>query len=132
MRLINDNSFTFSQRCRDSVYRYWDATAQAAFSVRMAAEAMDVHLMGEANFLTSFDTAYKSLDRKLDLPSPVLHKLILMCESNGGTLSANRRKQFKDQVPADYFDEIERTVSDAFGLEQAPQERTESPGEGES
>jgi hypothetical protein len=31
-------------------------------------------------------------------------------------LSAHQRKQVKGEVPADYFDEIERTVVEAFGL----------------
>lgn len=129
VRWIDGDRFTFTQRCRDSVYRYWDATAQAAFSVRMAGEAMDVHLVGEANWLSSFDAAYRALDRKLDLPSPVLHKLIVMCESNGGNLSANRRKQFKDQVPADYFDQIEREVAAAFELSSDKAGRTDTgPG----
>lgn len=113
---IEGNDYQFEQRCRNSVYQYWDATAQATYAVRTAARAMDVHLVGEAQYLASFDAAYKALDRSLDLPSPLLHKLIVMCQSHGGVLSKHRRKQFKDTVPGEYFDEIEMVVAEAFGL----------------
>lgn len=116
VRWIQGGDFQFEQRCRNSVYRYWDATAQAAYSARTAALAMDVHLMGEARFLSSFDAAYKALDRSIDLPSPLLHKLIHMCQTHGGTISKHRRKQFKDAVPPEYFDEIEMVVAGAFGF----------------
>lgn len=116
VRWVQGDDYQFDQRCRNSVYQYWDATAQATYAVRTAALAMDVHLVGEAHFLASFDAAYKALDRSLDLPSPLLHKLILMCQTHGGVLSKNRRKQFKDRVPDEYFDEIEMVVGEAFGV----------------
>ncbi|MDF2461878.1 MAG: Filamentation induced by cAMP protein Fic [Ramlibacter sp.] len=127
VRWIDGNNFDFTARCRDSVYRYWDATAQAEFSVRMAAQAMDVDLLGEAHYLASFDRAFKALDRKLDLPAPLLHKLIVMCQEQRGVVSNNRRKQFKDTVPVEYFDEIEKVVSDAFGFLEDTGSAVEKP-----
>ena len=116
VRWVQGSDYQFEQRCRNSVYQYWDATAQAEYAVRTAAVAMDVHLVGEAHFLSCFDAAYKALNKSIDLPSPLLHKLILLCQSYGGSLSKHRRKQFKDTVPPEYFDEIEMVVAEAFGF----------------
>ncbi|MHB1124323.1 MAG: Fic family protein [Ramlibacter sp.] len=113
---IDGSDYAFEQRCRDSVYRYWDATAQAEFAVRMAAQAMDVHLVGEARFLSGFDRALAELDKRLELPSQTLHKLVLMCHDNGGVLSANRRRQFDGIVPPEYFDAVEEVVRESFAI----------------
>jgi hypothetical protein len=116
VRWIDGTSYVFQPRCRESVYRYWDATPQVEFSIRMAARAVDVHLVGEAQFLSGFDLALADLTRRIDLPGPVLHELILRCREQGGVISKNRRKQFSDSVPAEYFDQIEKTVRKSFAL----------------
>ena len=129
VRWIDGIDFQLEQRCRDSVYKYWDATAQTIYSVRTAQTAMDVHLVQEAQFLSNFDAAYKALDRSIDLPSPLLNKLIIMCQEQGGTLSKNRRKQFKDTVPEEYLDEVETVVTEAFGFQPPPSVRPKPAGE---
>lgn len=118
VRWIDGADFEMTMRCRPSVYRYWDATAQATFSARMALEAMDKHLVGEAHYLASFDRAYTALDRELELPGPLLHRLIVMCVDQHGRMSGNRRNQYADKVPPEDFDTIERVVTREFGWEK--------------
>jgi hypothetical protein len=130
VRWIDGANYTFDQRCADAVYRYWDATEQATFSARMAQRAVQVHLVQEGDFLLAFDRAFQTLDRQLELPSATLHELIIFAQRNGGTLSNNRRHQYRDKAPAAYFDTIEREVQEAFGLgaHQPPATPERPPG----
>lgn len=113
---IDGAHYLLEPRCHPAVYRYWDATAQTEFAIRMAARAVDVHLIGEAQFLAGFDRVLAELGKRIDLPGPILHELVLRAHEQGGTLSRNRRKQYADRVPEAYFDEIESQVRAGFGL----------------
>lgn len=115
VRWIDSADYEMRMRCRPSVYRYWDATAQATFAALMAHQAMDRHLVGEAQWLASFDRAYAALDRELELPGPLLHRLLSMCADQHGRVSLNRRKQFAGKITAEDFDLIERVVTREFG-----------------
>jgi hypothetical protein len=113
---IDGASYVFEAKCSNAVYRYWDATAQVEFALQMAHEAVDVHLRGEVAFLSSFDKAIARINARVDLASPLLHMLVVMCRDNHGALSRNRRRQFADRVPEDYFGIIEEEVRAAFAL----------------
>lgn len=70
----------------------------------------------EAEENLRFEQAYRILDRRLDLPSMLLNELLLLCEGQNGVISDDVRARFNDRVPLEYFDEIEKVVSDAFGM----------------
>jgi hypothetical protein len=72
--------------------------------------------------LQGYDLAFSTLNNELDLPQKDLSALIRMIQSNQGTLSASRRKQYS-HLPEKVLDRIEEVVSQAFEtrkVEEAP------------
>lgn len=111
VRWLGDEDFDFRFVGADAIYRYWDATAAVSFGFAMAEEALDVHLRQETEFLARFDCVYRAVNAQFDVRGEAMHVLISSAIQNAGKVSANRRKQFRHQVPEAVFDFIEAVLS---------------------
>ncbi len=69
-------------------------------------------------WLQGYDLAFSALNGELDLPQKDLSALIRMIQSNQGTLSANRRKQYY-YLPETVLNRIEEVVRQAFETTKA-------------
>lgn len=107
---IDFGQYEFSFRGNDAVYRYWDATQCVAFTLDMARMALEDELKKEAAFLASYDAVYRTVDERYDVRGSDLANLVMMCLTNSGIVSKNRRKQYQYSVPLEVFDFIEQTV----------------------
>lgn len=115
---LDDVSLTFEGH--DSIYRYWDATAQVAFTLEMAKRALEVELREEAQFLENYDAIVRAVNARYDVRGSELAKLVMMCLSNNGVVSRNRRKQFENIVQTEVFDFIEARAREQLLGESAP------------
>jgi fido (protein-threonine AMPylation protein) len=106
-------------------YRFFDASREVRFLHRMIQEAVEDEIPRELAWLTGYDIAFQQLDAEFDLPQKDLSALIRMIQSNQGTLSANKRKQY-NHLPIDVLARIEEIVRQAFSAasDDGNQERT--------
>ena len=94
-------------------YRFFDADREVAFLYAMIKQAVLEEIPRELAWLQGYDLAFSTLNNELDLPQKDLSTLIRMIQSNQGTLSASRRKQYC-HFPEKVLDRIEEVVSQAF------------------
>lgn len=95
VRWIDEGNYDFTWiEGADIAFRYWDATDQTVFTLRMAQIALEQDLQQEAQFLRGYDRAYKQVNEAVDLRGPDLSNMIRWCFDGGGLLSKNRRKQY--------------------------------------
>lgn len=93
-----------------TLYRFWDATACVAFTLKMARRALEVELRAETDFLDCYDHVVKAVNQRFDVRGSDLSKLVMMCLDNEGKISRHRRKQFQYSVPEQVFEFIEEQV----------------------
>src|SRR5690554_11623 len=105
---IDADQYEFSFTGSDAIYRYWNATPAAEFLLRMAKAALETDLREETRYLERFDEIYQATDARYDIRGSDLAKLVMMCLSQQGQLSQNRRKQYRYRVPEEALDFIER------------------------
>lgn len=94
-------------------YRFFDAGEEVGFLYRMIRLAVEQEMPQGIAWLRNFDRAQAALNAELDMPQKDLATLIRMIQSNGGRLSAHRRKQFS-WSPADVLDRVETVVRESF------------------
>lgn len=104
---IDFGKLAFDFKGHPAVYRFWDATPGVTFTMEMARHALEVELREETAFLECFDTVYKAVDERYDVRGSDLANLVMMCLTNDGVVSRNRRKQYQYTVPTEVFDFIE-------------------------
>lgn len=126
---IDYGVFDFSFRGHPSVYRYWDATPCVLFTLQMAQLALEQELHKETAFLEAFDTVYRLVDEKYDVRGSDLANLVMMCLSNDGVVSQNRRRQYRYSVPTEVFDYIEATTQEVLTQQQALIKQQGAPAE---
>ena len=114
VRWIEDDAYDFHFNGDDSLYRYWDATHIAEFSLTMARQALEHDLRQETEFLDRFDQVYRNINARFDVRGNTLATLIISGLQNNGKLSNNRRKQFQLTVPTPVFDAIEQACRHAL------------------
>lgn len=128
---IDFEQYGFEFQGSDAVYRYWDATPSVVFTCQMAKRALEVELREETAFLESYDTVYKAVDEQFDVRGSDLAALVMMCLTNGGVVSNNRRKQYLYRVPEAIFDGIEEATRDVLAAQraamEAPPKREDEP-----
>ncbi len=107
VRWIDEDQFDFVFCGRDTIYRYWDATACVDFGFRMAEQALDVHLRQETEYLARFDRIREAVNTEYDVRNNDLHVLIASALQANGVVSNNRRKQHALSVQPEVFDRIE-------------------------
>ncbi|MDR0277247.1 MAG: Fic family protein [Paucimonas sp.] len=128
---IDFEHFHFEFTGSPAVYRYWDATQSVVFTCQMAKRALEVELRDETAFLESYDAVYKAVDERYDVRGSDLASLVMMCLSNGGTVSNNRRKQFLYRVPEAIFDFIEETAQQVLAARRTAMEEHRTVGQGD-
>ncbi|MFY0992472.1 Fic family protein [Halomonas sp. C05BenzN] len=114
---IDADHHEFRFKGSEAIYRYWDATPAVAFTLRMAKVALEEDLKAETRYLACFDRVYCTIDERFDVRGSDLARLVMMCLSNEGRLSRNRRRQFRYQVPEEVLDAIEREAFQALAAE---------------
>lgn len=97
-------------------YRYPDFTAQAEFLYRALERTVEEDLQHEINYLLGFDKAYTALNAQLDWPPHQLEIFIQVVHSNGGKLSANKRKSHFYWMQETEIQQAEIAVQQAFDL----------------
>ena len=105
---------------------YKRQTQAVAFTLSMAREALREDLKAETRYLACFDRVYRAIDARFDVRGSDLSRLVMMCLSQGGLLSKNRRRQFRYQVPEEVLDAIEAEARKALD-ECADQGQTLKP-----
>lgn len=119
VRWIDAGEFDFTFKGADPVYRYWDATQCAVFTLRMAQLALEEELQKETEFLECYDTVYRAVDERFDVRGSDLALLVMMCLTNEGKVSINRRKQFQYTVPEAVFGYIEEVAQSVMAQQRS-------------
>lgn len=104
---IDFDNLSFEFKGHSALYRFWDATVGVTFLLEMAKRALDIELREETLFLERFDYIFKAVDERFDVRGSDLTQLVMMCLSQNGVVSKNRRKQFQYRVPEPVFDYLE-------------------------
>lgn len=115
---IDFEQFNFEFTGSSAVYRFWDATASVEFTCQMAKRALEIELRDETAFLENYDTVYKAVDERFDVRGSDLAPLVMMCLTNGGTVSNNRRRQYLYRVPEAVFNFIEETAQQVLAAQR--------------
>ena len=79
----------------------------------MIKQAVQEEIPRELAWLQGYDLAFSILNNELDLPQKDLSALIRMIQSNQGTLSTKRRKQYY-YLPESVLDRLEEVVRESF------------------
>ena len=111
---VDEGEYRFEFKTDGAIFRYWDATACVEFGFRMAAEALDVELRQETQFLARYERVVRAVDGQVDIRGNDLATLVLVCLDNDGVISVRTRKRFADRVPEAVFGLIEAVVSEAL------------------
>lgn len=119
---IDVGQYSFTFQGDNAVYRYWDATPCVAFTMEMARLALEVELQTETAFLENYDTVYRAVDERFDVRGSDLANLVMMCLTNEGSVSKNRRKQYQYTVPEEVFDFIENVARQLLAEQQTAAE----------
>lgn len=106
-------------------YRFFDADREVTFLHSMIKQAVQEEIPRELAWLQGYDLAFSRLNNELDLPQKDLSALIRMIQSNKGTLSANRRKQYH-YLPEKVLKRIEEVVRQSFETRKAEEPTPES------
>lgn len=106
-------------------YRFFEANREVAFLHAMIKQAVQDEIPRELAWLKGYDMAFSKLNNELDLPQKDLSALIRMIQSNKGTLSGSRRKQYY-HLPEKVLNRIEDVVSEAFETRKAKEPPAES------
>jgi hypothetical protein len=116
---IDFGQYSFEFKGNDAIYRYWDATPGVAFTLEMAKMALEVELKKEADFLAGYDAVYRAVNEQHDVRGSDLANLVMMCLTNDGIVSKNRRKQYQYSVPVEVFDFIEQQSQQVLATQRA-------------
>jgi hypothetical protein len=130
---IDEDTFDFKFKGRDSIYRYWDATPCVEFGFQMAEQALNVDLRQETDYLARFDRVAEIVNAQYDIRSNDLHVLLVSAFQNNGVVSKNRRKQYAERVPAaalDFLEEVTRQELAETALAIAAPEPPADPAPG--
>lgn len=111
---VDEGEYRFEFKTDGAIFRYWDASACVEFGFRMAAQALDVELRQETQFLARYDRVVRAVDGQVDIRGNDLATLVLVCLDNDGAISVRKRKRFADRVPEAVFGLIEAAVIEAL------------------
>lgn len=89
------------------------ADREVALLHDMIKQAVQEEIPRELAWLQGYDLAFSILNNELDLPQKDLSALIRMIQSNQGTLSTKRRKQYY-YLPESVLDRLEEVVRESF------------------
>ncbi|MNI83493.1 hypothetical protein D3C73_1403060 [compost metagenome] len=78
--------------------------------MEMAKRALEVELREETIFLENYDKVVRTVNETYDVRGSDLANLVMMCLTNNGAVSNNRRKQYQYSVQTEVFDYIEQVT----------------------
>lgn len=128
VRWIDQGQYVFDFTGDSTIYRFWNATPGVHFTLEMAKRALEIELREETIFLQSYDYIMGAVNESYDVRGSDLSNLVMMCLTNNGVVSKNRRKQYQYSVQAEVFDYIEQVTQEL--LKARKMERTKVEGEG--
>ncbi|MCI1014102.1 Fic family protein [Herbaspirillum sp. C7C2] len=102
-------------------YRFLRADREVAFLHEMIKQAVQDEIPRELAYLKGYDAAFAQLNDEFDLPQKDLSALIRMIQSNNGTLSLHRRRQY-GHLPRSVLDRIEQVTREMFDAADMPPE----------
>jgi Fic family protein len=97
----------------DHLYRYFDATRFVEFIYDKLAETIEIDIREEVEFVDRFDRAYLAVTDIVDMPNRKASLFVRLCMQNAGSLSKNKRDQFKE-LSDDEIARLEEAVRDAI------------------
>ncbi|MGA3681546.1 MULTISPECIES: Fic family protein [Pseudomonas] len=123
VRWIDQGQYSFEFTGDPSIYRFWDATSAVLFTLEMAKRALEVELREETIFLENYDEVVRTVNEAYDVRGSDLANLVMMCLTNDGKVSNNRRKQYQYSVQPEVFDYIEQVTQMLLDqqVQQGPQ-----------
>lgn len=127
IRWADEGEYLLQFKGTPALYRFWDATACVEFGFRMAAQALEIELREETEYLVRFDRVARAVDERFDLRGSDLATLVNSALASGGVVSKHRRKQFGGRVPSDAFDFIEAKVQKALAEEASTSAAAPAP-----
>lgn len=95
-------------------YRYFDATAHAAFLYDCVEQTIEHDLPQEVGFLQAFDAFGQAVQQIVDMPMAQLELLHKFLDQNDGRLSQRARDREFAALTPDEIARIEATYADAF------------------
>lgn len=113
VRFVDEGRYDFEFTGDAALYRYWDATRAAEFSLRMAQQALEIDLQQETRYLARYDAVKRAVEARFDVRNNTLATLVHGALQNDNVVSRNRRKQFEGQVSGEVFELIERAARDS-------------------
>lgn len=97
----------------DHLYRYFDATRFVEFIYDKLSETIEIDIRQEVEFVERFDRAYSAVTDIVDMPNRKASLFVRLCMQNAGSLSKNKRDQFKE-LSDDEIELLEEAVRDAI------------------
>lgn len=104
VEVLNDTAY---------LYRYFDATRQAEYLTDCIERTVRFALPNELDYLHRFDDAKRRVADVADLPDRLASLLIQFCVQNQGTVSARKRAEYFQGVPAGVIAALEQAVWDS-------------------
>lgn len=98
-------------------YRYFDATAHAAFLYACVEETISHDLPEEVRFLEAFDAFGDAVQQVVDLPAGQVELLRKFLAQNEGRLSQRAREREFAAFTSEEVERVEAIYADAFGDE---------------
>lgn len=96
-------------------YRYFDATAHAAFLYECVEQTIVHDLPNEVRFLEAYDRFAHDVEQMVDMPAGQIELLVKFLEQNRGTLSQRARTREFAALTEEEARRIEGLYADAFG-----------------
>jgi hypothetical protein len=96
-------------------YRYFDATAHAAFLYDCVEQTIEHDLPEEVRFLQAFDAFGQAVQQVIDMPMAQFELLHKFLEQNGGRLSQRGREREFSTLTDEEVARIEDAYAQAFG-----------------
>lgn len=98
-------------------YRYFDATAHAAFLYDCVEQTVEHDLPQEVRFLQAFDSFSEGIQQIVDMPTAQVELLHKFLEQNDGRLSQRARTKEFAALDDSEIDRIEALYAEAFGAD---------------
>jgi Fic family protein len=95
-------------------YRYFDATAHAAFLYDCVEQTIEHDLPEEVRFLQAFDTFGQAVQQVVDMPMTQVELLHKFLDQNQGRLSQRAQEKEFSALTQDEVDRVEAAYADAF------------------
>ena len=101
-------------------YRYIDMTPQAEALLAFIEKTIDTELVGELNFLVSYDRAKAAIQHIVDMPDRQIDLFIRFCLQNHGQLSDRKRNSHFQSLSNEEITQMEQSVQASYEHDSHP------------